>query len=590
MERRLVAILAADVVGYTALMGADEAGTLRRLTELRHDILEPLITEYHGRIVKLMGDGLLVEFASVVDSVDCAVAWQDNVGIHEAEGDEDKRFRFRIGINLGDVIVEGDDIHGDGVNIASRLEGLADPGGICLSGDAYRQVAGKTEAAFEDMGAQVLKNVAEPVRIYRVAMAGTPPVSTAPPALPPGRAEPLPLPDKPSIAVLPFTNMSNDPEQEYFSDGITEDIITDLSKVSGLFVIARNSTFTYKGKAVNIPDVCRELGVRFALEGSVRKAGNRVRITAQLIDGSSGGHLWAERYDRDLTDIFAVQDDVTQQIVAALKVTLSATEKSLIADGGTKNVEAHDLFLRGRGLVFGIKKDREMFDRSTACFRRAIELDPDYADPYAGLGMAYILDHQNHWSDTPETSLDQAESFVSEAIAKDDKDPFSHYAATLVAMWKKDYEGWAVAADKALTLNPNYAPAISIRGIVFIYTGEPAKAIPYIERAMRLDPAYQQQYVHFLGTAHFVAGDYEAAAALFKDRIAINPTTDLTRAFLASALGHLNLLDESRLIWRELMEINPDYSPVDHVGRLPFRDPEDAEKFIDGLGKAGLPE
>lgn len=590
MERRLIAILAADVVGYTALMGADEAGTLRRLTELRQDILEPLITEYHGRIVKLMGDGLLVEFASVVDSVDCAVAWQDHVGTHEAERDQDNRFRFRIGINLGDVIVEGDDIHGDGVNIASRLEGLADPGGICLSGDAYRQVAGKTEAKFEDMGAQTLKNVAEPVRIYRIAMAGLPPGSAAPPALPPGRAEPLPLPDKPSIAVLPFANMSNDPEQEYFSDGITEDIITDLSKVSGLFVIARNSTFTYKGKAVNIRDVCRELGVRYALEGSVRKAGNRVRITAQLIDGSSGGHLWAERYDRELTDIFEVQDDVTQQIVAALKVTLSATEKSLIADGGTKNVEAHDLFLRGRGLVFGIKKDREMFDRSTACFRRAIELDPNYAAPYAGLGMAYLLDYQNHWSDTPETSLDEAVRFVGEAIARDDSDPLSHYVAAVVAMFSKDYERWAQEADRALSLNPNFALALNARGVVFIYTGEPAKAIPYIERAMRLDPAYQHQYIHFLGTAHFVAGDYEAAAALFKDRIAINPTTDLSRAFLASALGHLNRLDESRLIWRELMEINPDYSPVDHVGRLPFRDPRDAAKFTDGLAKAGLPE
>lgn len=594
MERRLVAILAADVVGYTALMGADEAGTLRRLTELRQDILEPLITEYHGRIVKLMGDGLLVEFTSVVDSVDCAVAWQDNVGIHEAEGDEDKRFRFRIGINLGDVIVEGDDIHGDGVNIAARLEGLADPGGIYLSGDAYRQVAGKTEAVFEDMGAQVLKNVAEPVRIYRVAMAGTSSVSAAPPASPPasphGRAEPLPLPDKPSIAVLPFTNMSNDPEQEYFSDGITEDIITDLSKVSGLFVIARNSTFTYKGKAVNIPDVCRELGVRFALEGSVRKAGNRVRITAQLIDGSSGGHLWAERYDRELTDIFEVQDDVTQQIVAALKVTLSAAEESLIADGGTKNVEAHDLFLKGRGLVFGLKKDREMFDQSTACFRRAIELDPDYADPYAGLCLAYTLDHQNRWSDTPETSLDEAGRFVGKAIARDDSDPFSHYAAALVAMFSKDYERWAEEAERALSLNPNFALALNCRGIMHIYTGEPAKAIPYIERAMRLDPAFQQQYMHFLGTAHFVAGDYEAAAIMFKDRIAINPSTDLSRAFLASALGHLNRLDESRRIWRELMEINPAYSPVDHVGRLPFRDPKDAAKFTDGLAKAGLPE
>ena len=295
-----------------------------------------------------------------------------------------------------------------------------------------------------------------------------------------------------------------------------------------------------KDKAFNVPDVCRELGVRFALEGSVRKAGNRVRITAQLIDGSSGGHLWAERYDRDLTDIFEVQDDVTQQIVGALKITLSEAEKSLIFDGGTKNVDSHDFFLRGRELLFGLKRDREMFDRSTACFRHAIELDPNYAGAFAGLGMAYILDHQNHWSDAPETSLDQAGRFVSEAIAKDDKDPFAHYVAAMVAMFKKDHERWAHEADRALALNPNYAPALNIRGSVHIYTGEPAKAIPYIERAMRLDPAFQHQFMHFLGTAHFVAGNYETAAALFKDRISINPTTDLSRAFLASALGHLN--------------------------------------------------
>ncbi len=384
--------------------------------------------------------------------------------------------------------------------------------------------------------------------------------------------------------------MSGDPEQEYFSDGITEDIITDLSKISQLFVIARNSAFVYKDKTFNVPDVCRELGVKFALEGSIRKAANRVRITAQLIDGSSGGHLWAERYDRDLTDIFKVQDDVTQQIVGALKVTLSESEKSLIADGGAKDVASHDYFLKGRALMFGIKRDREMFDGATESFRRSIELDPDYGAPRAGLGMAYLLDHQNRWSDTPERSLDQAESFVSEAIAKDGKDPFAHYVAAMVAMFKKDYERWADAADRALALNPNYAPALNVRGVVYIYTGAPAKAIPFIEEAMRLDPAFQGQYMHFLGTAHFVAGDHAAAAALFRQRISVNPTTDLSRAFLASALGHLNDADEARRIWRELKDINPGYDARAHMDRLPFKDPGDAAPFIDGWRKAGLVE
>jgi adenylate cyclase len=396
------------------------------------------------------------------------------------------------------------------------------------------------------------------------------------------------LPDRPSIIVLPFNNMSRDPDQEYFSDGITEDIITDLSKVSGLFVIARNSAFVYKDKTFSVPQVCRDVGVKFALEGSIRKAGNRVRVTAQLIDGDSGGHLWAERYDRDLTDIFEVQDDITQQIVQALKVTLSQAEKSRMADGGTNDVDAHDLFLRGRELIRGDKKDREMFDQAVDYFQRAIELDPNFAGPYAGLGMAYLLDYQNRWSDTPDTSLDKAARFAGEAIARDDQDPYAHYCAALVAMFKKEPERWALEIDRALTLNPNYAPAVNGRGIVHIYAGEPAKAIPYIERAMRLDPAWQQHYMHFLGTAYFVAGDYETAAAMFKNRIAINPSTDLSRSFLASALGHLGRVEEAREVWRELNDINPKYSHVEHIGRLPFRDPADADKFTAGLRKAGL--
>jgi adenylate cyclase len=384
--------------------------------------------------------------------------------------------------------------------------------------------------------------------------------------------------------------MSRDLDQEYFSDGISEDIITDLSKVSGLFVIARNSAFVYKDRAVNVSQVCRDLGVRFALEGSIRKVGNRVRVTAQLIDGSTGGHLWAERYDRDLVDIFEVQDDLTRHIVGALRVTLSDAEKSRIVGVGTRNVEAHDWFLKGRESILGLKKDRENFDRWMECFRHAIELDPNYSDAYAGLSMGYTLDHQNRWSDKPELSLGEAARFADAAIAKDDKNPFAHHVASMAAMSKKDYQRWADESETALSLNPNYAPAIVGRGIQYVYTGEPMKAIPYIEQAMRLDPAptFGGQYLHFLGTAYFVASDYETAAKKFKDRIAANPHTDLSRAFLASTLGHLGRAEEAHRVWQELKDINPRYSLEEHVDRLAFKDRADAERVVEGVRKAGL--
>ena len=586
LQRRLAAIVSADVVGYSRMMSADEEGTLARLRKLRETIFDPLVERHEGRVVKLMGDGTLLEFPSVVEAVQCCVEIQREVAARNEGLDDNEVIEFRVGINLGDIIIEDADIHGDGVNVAARLEGLAPPGGICISRAARDQVRDKLDHVLRDLGEVALKNIPRPVRVFQVefgevAVAPRLPIPTARPAQTADT-------DKPSIVVLPFDNMSGDPEQEYFSDGITEDIITDLSKVSGLFVIARNSAFVYKDKTFNVPDACRELGVTFALEGSIRKAGNRVRITAQLIDGSSGGHLWAERYDRDLTDIFEVQDDVTQHIVGALKITLSDTDKTLMGDSGTKNVDAHDCFLRGRELIFGSKRDREIFEQSTAWFRRAIELDPDYAAPYAGLAMAHILDYQNRWSETPERSIHESQRFVDEAIARNDKEPFAHYVAATVAMFHKDYERWAHEADTALTLNPNYAPALNVRGTVHIYEGEPAQAIPYIERAMRLDPAFQQQYLHFLGTAYFVAGDYHTAEALFRDRISTSPTTDLSRAFLASVLGHLDKLDEAREVWRELMEINPGYSHAAHIGRLPFKNPADAEKFGEGLGKAGL--
>ena len=581
VRQKLAAILAADVVGYTRLMADDEPATITSITECR-TIFADHIEANGGRVVDMAGDSVLAIFDSAAGAVRASVNVQAALAERNETLADERRMRFRIGVNLGDIR-EADDgtVYGDGVNVAARLEGLAEPSGVMLSEDTYRQVRRDPDLTFSDAGTHDVKNISEPVRAYHVESGST--NTTVAPAS-------EPITDRPTIVVLPFENMSGDVEQSYFSDGITEDIITDLSKVSGLLVIARNSAFVYKGHAYNVSDVCRELGVKFAVEGSIRKARNRVRITAQLIDGSSGGHLWAERYDRDLTDIFEVQDDVTRHIVDALKVTLSEAEKSLIIDGGTRNVEAHDFFLRGRELLFQPERNREMFEKSMACFRRSIELDPDFGGPYAGLAMAYILDYQNRWSGSPEASIEEAERFANEAISREDKDPFAHYVAAIIAMWRKDYERWANEADRALSLNPNHSLALGARGIVYISVGEPAKAIPYLERAMGVDPAFRHQHIHFLGVAQFVAGDYEAAVQLFRERISIHPTTDLSRAFLASALGHLNQLDEARRIWDELKDINPDYSHVKHIGRLPFKDLADAAKFIDGLRKAGVAE
>jgi adenylate cyclase len=397
-----------------------------------------------------------------------------------------------------------------------------------------------------------------------------------------------PLLDNPSIAVLPFQNMSGDPQQDYFSDGITEDIITDLSKVSGLLVIARTSTFVYKGKAFSVSDVCRELGVKFAVEGSVRKAGNRIRVTAQLIDGTHGAHLWAERYDRDLTDIFEVQDEVTRRIVDALKVQLTPGEEAHLVDTPTRSFEAHDLFLRARELLRGTKLNREIFDQAVALLTRAIALDPDYAEPYAGLAMAHNLDFQNHWTGAPD-AIDVAAHFATLAIEKGPSVPYAHFIAAVVAIWKRNLERAKQETERALALSPNFAPVYGTRGLVEIYSGDPLAAIPFIERAMRLDPAFAHQYMHFLGSAYLVAGQYETAAASFRERIRLMPDTDLSRALLASALGHLGDIGEARRIWAELKQVNPRYSFAEHLSRLPFSNPADADRIKDGLAKAGLP-
>jgi adenylate cyclase len=421
-----------------------EAGTLQRLTELRQRVLEPLIAKHHGRIVKLMGDGMLVEFSSIVDAVNCAMAWQANVAEGEAETDEAKRLRFRIGINLGDVIVEGEDIHGDGVNIAARLEGLAHPGGICLSADTYRQVRGKIEAEFEDLGEQNLKNVAEPVQAYLIGTAGS--VASAPSVL----ADALPLPDKPSIAVLPLNNMSNDPDQDFLADGIAEDIITSLSKFGSLFVIARNSSFSFKGQQLEVKKIGKRLGVRYVVEGSVRRAGNRVRISAQLVDAIEDQHIWAERYDRDLEDIFAVQDEVTLAIVQAIEPRLISSEQQRALRKPPENLDAWENFQRGMWHL--LKYSPQECQAAYSFLQRAIILDPNFAAAHACLGYAHCL-----------------------RVLHD------------------------ISADPAEDIEPNFALAHMIRGHGLWHAGRPEEAVRSIDIAIRASPHDSLMWV-FLAT------------------------------------------------------------------------------------------
>jgi adenylate cyclase len=580
-SRRLAAILAADVVGFSHMMEANEAGTLAELKRHREAIFYPAVAGHNGRIVKLIGDGTLVEFGSVVDAVNCALAVQSAVAA--ADASPGVKIVLRIGINLGDVIIEGDDIYGDGVNVAARLEPLAEPGGVCIASIVHECLGNRIDAAFRDGGEIRVKNIERPVRVWKWHPSASAASEARVEAVMPKARE------GPSIAVLPFQNLSGDREQEYFSDGITEDVITDLSKVGGLLVIARNSSFAYKGKAVDMRVIARELGVRSVLEGSIRRAGNRVRITAQLIDAENGGHLWADRFDGDMSDMFALQDEITRQIVDALKVKLSPGEAAKLAGSEPTNSKAHDYFLLGREVLFGPIKNREVFERSTDLFEQAIAEDPSYGEPHAGIAMAEFLNFQNHWTDDWSRSLEKAEHHLGLALHKSPEVAFVHFVASVFFMWKKDLDRCAAEADAALDLNPNHGQAHNMRGIVSIYGGKPLDAVPHIERAMRLDPLSRQQYIHFLGSAYLVAGRYEAAVALFRERIRLAPKTDLSRAFLAVALGHLGETDEAQRVWRELMEINPQYSFAEHVGRLPFRHQADIDCLSEGLGKAGIP-
>jgi len=585
--RKLAAILAADVVGFSRLAGADEDRTLARLRALRSDLIDPTIAVHHGRVVKRTGDGALVEFRSVVDAVRCAVEIQHAMVERNAGVPEDRRIEFRIGVHLGDVVEESDgDLMGDGVNIAARLEGIAMPGAICLSEDAYRQVRARLDLAVSDLGDKELKNIAEPVRVYALEVGRPAEAKAAPQAL--AAAEKAAAPEKPSIAVLPFQNMSGDAEQDYFADGISEDIITALSKLSQLFVIARNSSFTFKGKTVHVREIGKTLGVRYVLEGSVRKAGARVRITAQLIDATNDGHLWAERFDRDLTDIFAVQDDVTGKIVAALSLNLTQGDRQRLKAEQTDNMEAFDCFLRGRELWW--RHTKEPNAQARELLLRATQLDPQFAPGYAWLAAAHINDYVSQWTASPSRSLELAYEAAKRAAALDPQQPAAYWALMFANLWMRRHDEAIRAGESALAINPNDAEAYNGLGIILHYVGRSEEALHSFERAVALNPLCPEMWLHFHGQAYFQLGRYEEAVAVLKRRIFRNPHTDASRVLLAAAYGQIGRLDEAREQWREALRVNPDYSLEHRRKVLPYKNPADFEAVVEGLRKAGVVE
>jgi adenylate cyclase len=578
VARKLAAILAADVVGYSRLMEADEAGTLARLKALRAEFLNSKVTEYGGRIVKTTGDGTLIEFPSAVGAVQHAIEVQREMARRNAAQPQGLRIELRMGINLGDVIIDGDDIYGDGVNVAARLEGLAEPGGICVSDVVHRSVAGKVDARFDDMGAQALKNIKTPVQAFRVSLEG-------------GNVKLRPMltpADRPSIIVLPFANMSGDPEQEYFSDGISEDVITDLSKLPGLTVIARNSSFVYKGKHVNLQQVGRELGVRYVLEGSVRKSGNRIRVTAQLIDATTASHIWADRYDRELSDIFAVQDELTGNIVAAIAPALRRDAIDGKRRRPTDNLEAYELFLRGREQHWRVSRTGSV--RARELFNAAIVLDPHFAAAYAFLGFGYLIEYINGWGKDPDASLAEALALAKKATQLDEKEPHGHFVLAGTHLWMRDLDRSRAEAERVLELDPNFALAHTELGMSSLYSGRPDDAIQEFERSLQLDPHHLERVAHSIAQAHYNAGRFEEAASWARRRIDINSETDSSRVLLAACYGQLGRHDDARAAWQGALRINPEYSLERRRRILPYKDPAVFERLVEGLRKAGIKE
>jgi TolB-like protein/class 3 adenylate cyclase/Tfp pilus assembly protein PilF len=581
-ERRLAAILAADVAGYSRLMGADEEGTLRRLKAHRMELVDPKITEHRGRIVKTTGDGMLVEFASVVDALRCAVEVQRGMVDRNTEVPQDKRIEFRVGINVGDIIIDGDDIFGDGVNVAARLEGLAEPGGICISRKVRDEVRDKLDLAFEDMGEQQVKNIVRPVRVFRITDGSSPTANVT--------SKSLPLPDKPSVAVLPFQNMSGDPEQEYFSDGMTEEIITALSRVKWFFVIARNSTFTYKGRAVDVARVGRELGVKYVLEGSVRKAGNRVRVTAQLIEAMNGYHVWADRFDGELANVFDLQDQVTESVVGAIEPSLTLAEIERAKAKPTENLSAYDLYLRALPNFYTYTKAGS--EEALRLLRRAVSLDPGYAVAKAFAAFCIVLRENQRFIDD-DSEIEEGIRLAREALDTARDDPtVLHFAGLTLSALAQDYEAGLAALDRALALNVNSAQALSQSGFVRAFVGDWRTAIEHFTRAIRLSPLDQgmSYTLDGLALAHMMAGDYEEALKFAMRSLREMPRNASAHRHVAASLALLGRSEEARAAMPALLAVTPSLTISSMRKGSPFRDAAFLERYMWGLKEAGLPE
>jgi len=613
VDRKLAAILSADVEGYSRLMGDDEVATVRAITEYRA-VIASMVAARGGRVVDAPGDNVLAEFASVVDAVQSAVDIQRELGSRNAALPPTRRMRFRIGINLGDVIVEGDRLYGDGVNIAARLESLADGGGICLSGTAYDQIEGKLPFGYEFKGEHSVKNITRPVRVYRLHL--DPSAAPGPRArarsrllkpvaaavailvllgaagwvgwrwLRPPESAGLPLPDRPSVAVLPFSNLSQDPSQEYFSDGVTEDLITGLSKVSGLFVIARNSVFTYKGKAVKVRDVGRDLGVRYVLEGGVQRSGSRVRITAQLVDATTGYHIWAERYDREVNDIFALQDEVTQRIVSAMAVKLTEAEKRRLGRPPTGNPEAYDLVLRGH-------EERRLTTRdgnaeARRLFVKALDLDPNYAAAYLGLAWTHLQSWQFMWS-TDREGLERARELAERAIALNESLVGAHHVLGQIYLWMKQHDRAIAEAQQAVALAPNDADGYETLAETLCWSGRPEECIQAIRHAMRLNPHYPYFYDWTLGHGYYLTGQRQQALDSFARALKGNPNFLPAHAYRGVLFTELGRMNEAREEFEQASHLGTGVSMVSLRERLPYKRPADLDRLLTAAHRAGRP-
>jgi len=619
-KRKLTAILSADVEGYSRLMGDDEEATVRTLTSYR-EVLSTLIQQHNGKVLDSPGDNLLAEFVSVVDAVQCAVAVQKEIKSRNDELPENRRMQFRIGVNLGDVIEDQERIYGDGVNVAARTEGLADGGGVCVSGSAYDQIAKKLPLGYEYIGEQKVKNIEKPIRVYRVLMdpaaAGKVIGEKRPisrhwrwaafallvvagalviwnfyyrPSFAPASEERMayPLPDKPSIAVLPFDNMSGDPEQAYFSDGLSEEIITALSKITKLFVIARNSSFSYKGKPVKIKQVAEELGVRYVLEGSVRKAEDRVRITAQLIDALDGHHLWAERYDRDLKDIFALQDEIAMKVINSLQVELTEGEHARLWAKGTDNLEAYLKSLRAREYyLISTKEGNELAQRTA---EEAIALDPEYAPPYHVLSITYYMDILFGTTKSPQQSMKQAVVSVQKAIALDDSYALAHGWFGYLLAYSRKYEESVMEAQKCVALDPNGAHGYLYLSFVYRYAGRFEEAVQAVEKAIRLNPFPPNTYFRQACGSYFFVGRYDDAIAAGKKAVTLSPDDYIAHMLLATAYSLAGRQEEAHIEAAEVLRLNPKYSLARTGKLMAFKNQADKELVINALRKAGLPE